>query len=91
MNTTCTNRFRSPRPSAACWHVAAPYAAAQVTIRCLPGDGVEHAFALFGGTVLRVSAELPYRQLAGQSVKRKTLFRLAGIMLWVVMNLYNWQ
>jgi hypothetical protein len=46
---------------------------------------------LFGGTVLRVSAERPYRQLAGQSVKRKTLFRLAGIMLWVVMNLYNWQ
>jgi outer membrane protein assembly factor BamB len=69
----------------ACSHVAAPYAAARVTIQCLLTDTIHLAFALFAGIVIIVGAVLAYRQLVDQPLRRKGLFGLTGIVLWIVM------
>jgi hypothetical protein len=69
----------------ACSHVAAPYAVARVTIQSLLTGTIHFAFALFGSIVIIVGAVLAYRQLVDQPLRRRWLFGLTGILLWVVM------
>lgn len=69
----------------ACSHVAAPYAAARVTIQYVLTGTIQFAFALTGGIVIIVGAVLAYRQLVDQPLRRKRLFGITVIFLWVVM------
>ena len=69
----------------ACSHVAAPYATARVTIQYLLEGRIEFAYAMFGGVVITVGAVLAFRQLVDQPLRRKRLFGITGIGLWVVM------
>ncbi len=68
-----------------CSHVAAPYAAARLTIRFqLQGDS-EPRFALIAGAAIATGALLSFRQLVGLSSATRWKCGLGGILLWLVV------
>ena len=69
-----------------CSHIAAPYAAARLTIRYqLQGD-IELRFAVVAGIAMTIGAALSFRQLVNQPTSRKWLFGSTGIILWIVVS-----
>lgn len=68
-----------------CSHVAAPYAAARLTIRYqLQGD-FEQRYAVIAGVAISVGLLLSFRQLVNQPAGRKWLYGTVGVVLWLVV------
>jgi len=69
-----------------CSHVAAPYAAARLTIRYqLQGD-FELRYAMVAGIAVTIGVALSFRQLVNQPSNHKWLLGITGIILWIVVS-----
>lgn len=69
-----------------CSHVAAPYAAARLTIRYqLQGD-FELRYAMVAGIAVTIGVALSFRQLVNQPSNHKWLLGIIGIILWIVVS-----
>ena len=69
----------------ACSHLAAPYAAARVTIRFLLEGRIDWPQAAIATVVIACGAALTFRQLVNQPGDRKRLYGLTALLLWIVV------
>ncbi len=70
----------------ACSHLAAPYAAARLTIRYqLQGD-FEWVYAITAGVAMSLGAILAFRQLVDLPDRRKRVYGATIFILWVVVS-----
>lgn len=68
-----------------CSHLAAPYAAARVTVRYRLEGIIEPTFTVAAAAAIIIGMMLTFRQLIHQSHHRRMLYGLTGIVLWVIV------